>query len=251
MHVVRVYYDGDIKSNTLITLGIKASHHILRVLRINIGDALVIFNGKAGEYSATFTAIKHKHAIVAVTTMQRTQTESPVQLELAQGISRGERMDYALQKAVELGVSKIVPLFTERCGVKLKNKRLENRLAHWNSIIVGACEQSGRCIIPPLATAQPLDQWLTKKRSGLQLVCDPRAQTTLSALPKTATHVTVLIGPEGGLTAEELQHAKNAGFIGFSLGPRILRTETAALAALTSLQLRFGDLDANFTVSDN
>ena len=242
MHILRVYYNNDIKSNSSIKLDAKASHHLVRVLRIKMGDALILFNGEGNEYTATLTAIENKHAIVNVMSEQPGQTESPLQLELGQGISRGERMDYTIQKSVELGVSKIVPLFTERCGVTLTDKRLENRLRHWRNVIISACEQSGRCIIPELATAQPLNTWLTQKRNGLKLVCDPNAEKGLSDLPKTEKQVTVLIGPEGGLTDEEMQQEKNADFIGFSLGPRILRTETAAVAAVSLLQSHFGDM---------
>lgn len=242
MHTFRVYYNNDIKSNSSIKLGSKASHHLVRVLRIKMGDALILFNGEGNEYTAMLTAIENKHAIVDVMNERPGQTESPLQLELGQGISRSERMDYTIQKSVELGISKIAPLFTKRCGVTLTDKRLENRLTHWRNVIISACEQSGRCFIPKLATAQPLNVWFTQKRNGLKLVCDPNAKKRLSDLPKTEEHVTVLIGPEGGLTDEEMQQAKNADFIGFSLGPRILRTETAAVAAVSLLQSHFGDM---------
>lgn len=242
MSTLRVYYDGDLKPNVSIRLGIKASHHVLRVLRIKTGGDLVIFNGKGSEYSAKLAAIDSKHAVVDVISKNNTETESPLQIELGQAISKGERMDYAIQKTVELGVASITPLLTERCNVKLTAKRLDNRLAHWHGVIIAACEQSGRCIIPELKTAQPLGAWLSTKREGLKFVCDPNANKNLSALPKIEKRVTVLIGPEGGLSTEEIENAKNAGFIGFSLGPRILRTETAAVTAVALLQSHFGDL---------
>jgi len=242
MPMLRVYYDGDLKPGSSISLDLKASHHVLRVLRIKKSGDLIIFNGKGSEFTAKLVGIDKKQAIVDVMTKIMTHTESPLHIELGQAISKGERMDYAIQKSVELGVSKIVPLFTERCNVKLTDKRLENRLSHWRGVIISACEQSGRCIIPELATAESLNSWLAKKRKGLKLVCDPGSKKGLSLLPKATEQVSILIGPEGGLSDDEIQHAKNTGFSDFSLGPRVLRTETAAVVAISLLQSYLGDM---------
>ena len=239
---LRLYHDGDITVSAIIKLGVAASHHLLHVLRAKTGSDLLIFNGNGSEYVGTLLSIENKQAIIRISSQHTPSRESPVMITLGQGISRGDRMDYAVQKSVELGESKITPLLTQRCQPPLKKSRLDNRLAHWRSIVIGACEQSGRCVIPELSKAEPLDAWLPTSKGGLCVVCDPGATQHFSHLPESATQITLLIGPEGGFTQSEIQQAKSVGFIGVSLGPRILRTETAAVVALALLQSRYGGL---------
>ena len=241
MSIPRIYYPNDLKNVTILPLDVKTSHYLLDVLRLKPQRSFVIFNGRGGEYHAQLVAVKQKIATIEIHAYQEPLTESPLKITLGQGISRGERMDYAIQKSVELGVNRITPLLTTRCNVSFTAERLQNRLAHWQGVIISACEQSGRCMVPELQTVQPLSDWLTQSRSGCQWVCDPAGDPlTLTDAPHPP--MTVLIGPEGGLTTEEIQLAQQNGFTSVSLGPRVLRTETASVTILSLLQYRFGDI---------
>lgn len=241
MRIPRFFYADELSVGRTITLSPVASHHLITVLRIDSGQPVIIFNGDGHEFMGHFITSHKKLAQVAITAMQECLNESPLFIELGQAISRGEKMDYAVQKAVELGVNRIVPLFTTRCAVKFKNDRQENRLAHWQGIVTHACEQSGRCWVPDVVAPLTLAQWLSHERDGLSLVCDPNASESLRDYQKPA-RLTLLIGPEGGLSDDEISLAKKSGFAGLSLGPRILRTETAAVVALSLIQHLFGDL---------
>jgi 16S rRNA (uracil1498-N3)-methyltransferase len=200
-----------------------------------------LFDGSGAEYAASITEISKKQVNVQVLDLLRQEPITSLPICLMLGISRGERMEFALQKAVELGVSELRPLFTERCQVKLTGKRLAQRLGHWRRLIVNACEQSGRCRIPELAEAESLAACLQRQRPGISLLLDPRSTQSLRELPEPRTGVTLLVGPEGGLSEEERTLALQHDFIGISLGPRILRTETAPLAAIAGLQTLWGD----------
>jgi 16S rRNA (uracil1498-N3)-methyltransferase len=170
------------------------------------------------------------------------ENESPLNIHLAQGISRGDRMDFTLQKSVELGVNTITPIFTERCGVKLSGERLEKKHQQWQKIVISACEQSGRCAVPIVATPIYLADWLAQETAALKLNLHPKAEHSIMNLPIENQRVRLLIGPEGGLSDDEIANANKAGFHDVLLGPRVLRTETAALTAITALQCRYGDL---------
>ncbi|MEJ2565823.1 MAG: 16S rRNA (uracil(1498)-N(3))-methyltransferase, partial [Gammaproteobacteria bacterium] len=202
---------------------------------------LILFNGEGGEFAATVTDIDKRTVTVAVGDFQPTEREPPLQLHLAQGISRGERMDYTIQKAVELGVSRIIPLFTEHCGVRLDGERLARRVRHWQGVVIGACEQCGRNHIPRIDSPVTLAQWLMTPAEGLRVVLAPDAQRTLAQFPVPTDPVMLLIGPEGGLSDQEISQAQAAGYLGLRLGPRILRTETAAVAALAAMLGIWGD----------
>jgi 16S rRNA (uracil1498-N3)-methyltransferase len=241
MRIPRFFFAGDLVIDAVVTLSVTASHHLCNVLRIDPGQPVMLFNGDGKEYLGRFIDRQQKLARVCILSVSDGQTESPLFIELGQAISRGDKMDYAIQKAVELGVNRIVPLFTERCAVKFKQDRQENRLTHWQGVITHACEQSGRCVVPDIASPLTLTDWLAQKREGLCFVCDFAPPQPLSNLNRVH-RVTILIGPEGGLSAAEITHAKTVGFLGLSLGPRTLRTETATVAALTLLQNRWGDL---------
>lgn len=243
MTITRIFQPVSLQTNTTITLESDAAHHVARVLRATIGDAIVVFNGEGGEFKGAITEINKKNVIVTLTHFEDKHTESPLELYLAQGISRGEKMDYTIQKAVELGVKKIYPLLTERCNVKLDDERREKRLQHWSSIIVSACEQSGRNQLPEIFMPQTLEKFLGQTDAEFKFVLAPQAEKKLSQyqLPPHS-RVVLLIGPEGGLSATEIELAERKGFLPLNLGPRILRTETAAVAALTALQFHAGDL---------
>lgn len=240
MHTPRFFYQGDLAVNALITLPADASHHLLNVLRIKPGEAVIIFNGNGKEFLGRYVNHQKKSAQITIESMRDCPTESSLFIELGQAISRGEKMDYAIQKAVELGVNRIVPLFTQRCAVKFKEDRQEKRMAHWRNVVIHACEQSGRCRLPELSEPLTLAQWFSLKKEGVSLVCDPYTKQSLRNI-KQSHRVNLLIGPESGLTEEEITQAKMYGFSGFSLGPRILRTETATVAALAILQYTWGN----------
>jgi 16S rRNA (uracil1498-N3)-methyltransferase len=244
VRLTRVYVDAPLAAGERVILEGNAASHVTRVLRLRVGEALTLFNGAGGEYDASIDAARGGRLTVAVGEPRAVERESPLTLTLAQGVSRGERMDLVVQKATELGVSGIVPLFTERSVVRLGAEQAERKLNHWRAIAIAACEQSGRNRLPKVAPPVSLADLLRSgtDREGGRLLLSPGATSRIDALPRPATSVTVLIGPEGGLTNAEQEAAVAAGFLPVRLGPRVLRTETAAIAALTVLQLEFGDL---------
>ncbi len=242
MRIPRIYYAGKLKPNSEVTLRFEPSNHILHVLRLKLGSPLILFDGTGGEYNAQLFAIDKQHVIAKVEKFTGREIESPLKIHLGQGISRGEKMDYTIQKAVELGVSKITPLFTEYCNVKLSGERLQKRLQHWQSIAIGACEQCGRNRIPSIDYAQDLQTWIPRSKSDISLTLYHRANQTLADLPQRISTVTILIGPEGGLSDHEMEFAQRYNFIPVCFGPRILRTETAALTAISILQSKWGDM---------
>lgn len=215
--------------------------HAIQVLRLKQGALIQLFNGKGLEYQATLTHVERKRSEAELVEQLTQASESPLNITLLQGISRGERMDFAIQKAVELGVNQIIPVMTERCNVQLKHDRTEKRLAHWQGVIVSACEQSGRAVLPTLSEVVDMQNALNSTADTMKLVLDPQAQTRFNDL-QAATQLTLLIGPEGGLTDDEVNMAKSSGFTAVQFGPRILRTETASTAALAVVQSLWGDL---------
>lgn len=242
MPIARIYQEGSLSPQGRFRLTDEASHHVARVLRARLGDQLTLFNGQGGEYTATITAIDKKNVEVEMLAFTDRQAESPLDIYLAQGIARGEKMDFIMQKAVELGVNHIIPLITERCNVKLDPHREEKRIQHWQSVVISACEQSGRNNIPIVLSPQTLKEWLTQIKADICLVLSPHTQAKLPVQSITSTsRIVLLIGPEGGLSSEEIEMAMQHGFHPWHLGPRVLRTETAALAAISALQYAFGD----------
>jgi 16S rRNA (uracil1498-N3)-methyltransferase len=244
MRIPRIHLRQALAPGTRLPLDDAASGHVLRVLRLKPGAALVIFNGDGGEYEATLTDVENRTAVVTLGRFLDPRRESPLAITLAQGISRGERMDYTLQKSVELGVARIVPLETAFSQVRLDGARLERRRQHWEGVIASAAEQCGRTRLSELAPLTPLGGWLASRDdAGLCLVLDPAGDVTLSQLAApTNGRINLLAGPEGGLSDQEIAQARRAGYQGLRLGPRILRTETAGIAALAALQTVWGDL---------
>lgn len=247
MHKTRIYQNSDFNLHTTMKLSEDAFGHIVRVLRLVEGDIIAMFNGKEPvQYLAKLVDVKKKDACIEILSQESVYNESPANIHLGQGVSRGDRMDFTLQKSVELGVNKITPLFTERCGVKLSGDRLAKKHEQWQKIVNSACEQSGRCIVPEVTQPIHLQEWLEQETRAVKLNLHPRAEHSIMTLPisksTTELHVRLLIGPEGGLSDEEINQARLAEFQDVLLGPRILRTETAALTAITALQCRFGDL---------
>lgn len=243
MRIPRIHTPAPLAGGATIELDENAFNHAVRVLRLKQGDSIILFNGAGGEYQAELVEVQKKRASAAVGRFLDTDCESPLPIILGQCISRGEKMDYTIQKAVELGVHEIVPLFSERCGVKLNQERQQKRLRHWHGVTISACEQCGRGRIPRLREAMPLDEWLAQPAASLKLVLDPTARHSFNTLPPPERDVALLIGPEGGLSDAEISRALAGGFHGLRLGPRILRTETAGLTALSLIQQHWGDLN--------
>ena len=220
-----------------------AANHIARVLRLAVGDALILFDGEGGEYAARIEAIRKGTVTVAVLERRTVERESPLSLTLAQAVPRAERMDWVVQKATELGVSRLVPVLSERSVVRLDTRQAQSKQRHWQRIAIAACEQSGRHRIPQVVSPTSLAQFLQSLApGGTRLLLSPEAPAALEGLPSCAGELIVLIGPEGGLTEGEQRAACGQGFTALRLGPRVLRTETAAVAALALLQHRYGDL---------
>ena len=248
MRLTRVYVAAPIAAGKRLVVEGSAANHITRVLRLRSGDALTVFDGRGGEFGARIEEFRKDSVVVAVEDHRPLERESPLRLTLAQGISRGERMDWVIQKATELGTSRIVPLFTKRSVVRLDEKQADRKLQHWRAIAIAACEQCGRNRIPELAAPVDFFDVLPAEASGAtRLLLSPTGDLRIEDLGQDVRQgaskgITVLIGPEGGLEDVEQEAALAAGFKAVRLGPRVLRTETAAIAALTIIQRYFGDL---------
>lgn len=225
-----------------IELDDDAAGHIGRVLRMKTGEQICVFNGQGGEYLCEITHMSKKSICITPKEYANNDSESPLKIHLGQGISRGDKMDFTIQKSVELGVTEITPLFTRRCGVKLNAQRLEKKHAQWQKIAISAAEQSGRNIITTVHPPIELASWLKQPSDELKLTLHPRATHSIKTLPVPTHGVRFIVGPEGGFTDDEIQQTNNQGFEDVRLGPRVLRTETAALTVLSALQLQFGDL---------
>jgi 16S rRNA (uracil1498-N3)-methyltransferase len=241
MRLSRVYMDAPLTSGAPVTLTGSAAGHLTRVLRLRVGEALILFDGTGGEYPGTIEQSQGGSVTVRVGEARPLERESPLTLTLAQGISRGERMDLVVQKATELGATAIVPLLTERSVVRLSAQQADRKVNRWRAIAIAACEQSGRNRLPQLMRPATLADFIRGRDGATRLLLSPGATQRLADVPRT-TRVTVLIGPEGGLTDAEGGSAATAGFVPVRLGPRVLRTETAAIAALALLQREWGDL---------
>jgi len=243
MRLNRVYVDHALSPGQRLRLPDTASGHLLRVLRLREGDECVLFNGDGHDYRARIVSADKRGGEIEVTASETVHTESPLRLWLIQGIARGEKMDLILQKSTELGVAGIIPVISERSEVKLDATRAEKRLAHWHQVIIAACEQSGRARIPALFPPTPLTQCTTAlPETGARWFLAPDATGTLASAHAAPEHPIILaIGPEGGWSPRDRQTLTASGFTALRLGPRILRTETAGLAAIAAMQLRFGD----------
>lgn len=240
--MTRVYVESPVAAGKRVVVEGSAANHIARVLRLRSGDALTVFDGSGGEFGARIEEFRKEAVVVTVEEHRPLDRESPLPLTLIQGISRGERMDWVIQKATELGASRIVPVFTKRSVVRLDEKQAQRKLQHWRAIAVAACEQCGRNRIPDLAAPLDFFDALHLDSTPTRLLLSPTGDLRIDDLKDVGTGITVLIGPEGGLEDIEQESAIAAGFQAVRLGPRILRTETAAIAALTIIQRYFGDL---------
>lgn len=245
MPLPRIYQPVALTDSSEIYLDDGGIQHV-KALRLREKDALILFNGEGKEYEGKITALNHRSTCVTLFSEQTPATEPRLKIHLLQAIARGERMDYIVQKATELGVTSISPLMTERCEVRLCAERLQKRQKHWQQIVISACEQARRVCIPKIHFPQSLTDSLNLNYTqAVALTLDPEGEQTLGDLDavslQTAPEIFILVGPEGGLTASEIQQAKGKGFKPLRLGPRILRTETAAPALLAALQAKWGD----------
>lgn len=243
MRIPRIYQNKTWRVGDTVELDDWAIQHSVTALRLRPGFTLTIFNGQEeGEFQAELVALGKRRYAAKILEFLPKQNESPLSTHLGQSISRGDRMDFALQKAVELGVTEITPLFTEHCSLKLSEEQLENRFRHWQNILISACEQSDRCKMPILHPSRSLSEWLALQKSDVRIVFEPDASTTINGLPDKASHVSFLVGPEGGFSQKEISLAEQSHFKVIRMGPRIVRTETAAIIALSLIQTKWGDL---------
>jgi 16S rRNA (uracil1498-N3)-methyltransferase len=241
MSAPRFFLDQNLAPGARLVLPPGAARHAVRVLRLAAGDTLRLFNGRGGEFDARIDLVSKDEVSVSVTGFRPAECESPLSVLLAQGISSGERMDYTLQKAVELGISAIQPIAAKRSVVKLAGERADKRMAHWHGVLTSACEQCGRNRVPALTPPVSLAAWLAARPAGRLLFLSPLAETRLAELPPPDGLQILVAGPEGGFDPEEIAALHSAHAVPVRLGPRILRTETAALAALAAMQTLWGD----------
>ncbi|WP_299804470.1 16S rRNA (uracil(1498)-N(3))-methyltransferase [uncultured Shewanella sp.] len=242
MRVPRIYQQSPLAIGQSVPLDDEAAGHVGRVLRMSVGEQVSLFNGDGNDYLAEIISASKKNVEVKVLSCEANNSESPLNLHLGQVISRGDRMDFTIQKSVELGVNTITPLFSERCGVKLTGERLEKKIQQWQKIVISACEQSGRSVVPVVRPAMQLSDWCAEASDAVKLNLHPRASHGVNGLTLPNNRVRLVIGPEGGLSSAEIAMTEEHLFTDVLLGPRVLRTETAALTTISALQLKFGDI---------
>jgi 16S rRNA (uracil1498-N3)-methyltransferase len=244
MHIPRIYLTQSLTENTTVELESSAAHHIATVMRMKAGRSIVVFNGQLhqgmfGEFEATLAYVSKKSVAVAVGRFVERKTESPLAVELGACLIKNDRMDWLLQKATELGVTTITPLWSEYTDVKIPEDRLEKKMRHWQQVVINACEQSGRVVVPVVHMPQKIQAWITTVNAEQKIVLHPYVESSASS--HSSESAALLVGPEGGFSEQEVEFAVEKNFNGMVLGPRILRAETAPLAALTALQLQSGD----------
>ena len=242
MRIPRIYHPELLNIGTELTLSYEAAGHLIRVLRMKEGQAIVLFDGSGYEFPSIINSINSKKVQVQIIDKIDRNSESPLNLHLGQVMSRGDKMEFTIQKSTELGVNTITPLISERCGVKYDVKRLEKKREQWQKIAISACEQSGRNKIPHINPVMSLEEWCRDNENALKLNLHPKAQISIGQLTSVDGLTCLLIGPEGGLSDTEIALTEQLNFKQVLLGPRVLRTETAALSAITALQVHFGDL---------
>ncbi len=240
MRTSRLYLPLPVQSGQFLELDEDSGHYLRTVLRLKKGDGVVVFNGDGCEYVSVIETIGRKSVCLSVGTRHERTVESPLAVMLGLGIARGDKMDWSVQKAVELGVTTITPVLTERCVMQLSAEKKGQRWQHWQKIVQHATEQCGRTVLPDLKPIEPLQHWLCRQ-PGLKVFLDPYANSALADFSPVDRSITVLVGPEGGFASHERELAKAAGFNPVRMGGRILRTETAAIAALAAVQALWGD----------
>lgn len=241
MRIPRIYTKQSLVPGRRAFLESDPSHHLTQVLRLSRENEIRLFNGSGREFTAIIEATNKKSVQLQVLNQSDKETEPQLSIQLGIGISKGERMDFAIQKSVELGVTSITPLLTERTAVRLPEMRWKKRLTHWSNSIISACEQSGRNRLPVMDTPTSLTTWLQKLGNEMGILLDQDASLRLNEIPRPRNKINLLAGPEGGLSENEKILAIQSGYVAVSLGPRIMRTETAPLAAIAAIQILWGD----------
>lgn len=241
MRLTRIYQPQALNTGQIISLSKGAARHLIHVLRLQVGDAFIVFNGQAGEFQATIIEQIKKTVYVKLGEFNTVSRESPLQITLVQAVLRSDKMDYLLQKAVELGVTHFIPLLTAHSTLKLAPERWKKRYLHWQGVIQAACEQSGRTRMPTLENPMTFDVAVTALKAKARIILQPTAKQTLHSLPACQT-IVLFVGPEGGWSERELNCAQDTGYHSLQLGPRVLRAETAGLAAISLLQYLQGDV---------
>lgn len=243
MRIPRIYVDLPLAEHSTFDLPDGAFQHCCKVLRLKDDHPIIVFNGLGGQYHAKLANVQKRSAQLTVENFVTLDNESPLKVTIGQSISRGERMDYAVQKAVEAGVYRIQPLFSERCEVRLNDARLEKRVQHWQQVAISAAEQSGRGVVPEVCFPIPLEEWVVNCNDMLKLTLHHHSARPLQDFSEPKNQqIALLIGPEGGLSEDEVRFAQQHQFSAIALGPRVLRTETAPVVALTALNMRWGDI---------
>lgn len=242
MRTHRLYFPDLTSAMSVVTLDKSASRYLLQVLRCKPGQTIQLFNGNGIQCDGTLESAGKNAATIKLSKCDQVTHESPLHIQLVLGISKGDRMDIAIQKSVELGVTEILPIHTEYSVVNLSTERAQKRLSHWQGIIINACEQCGRNHLPKLHSVQTFAQWLTSAHGDVLWLFDPQSRQHLSQQSSPSGPITILIGPEGGLSDDEISSAQKSGFKAMQFGPRILRTETAVIATLSAIQTLWGDL---------
>lgn len=242
MRIPRFFVDAPLIPDQSIELPAELAHYMGNVLRLKVGAPVVLFNGNGNDFPSEIIDISKRKVSALVNAQIGINVESPLHLHLGQAISKGDRMEFALQKAVELGVSEITPIVTEHCNVKVNDQRWEKKHLGWQKLIVSACEQSQRNVIPVLHPIVTIGQWLALSTKLNKIILSPGASTYLTNLARPSIGFQLLIGPEGGLSEQEVYSAEQLGYTPCNIGSRVLRTETAAIASLTVLQALYGDL---------
>ena len=240
MRTPRVHTTQPLEVGSTVTLESSVSRYLMQSLRKTEGAQIEVFNGNGAQYSATIVSGSKTAVTIQVESEDQISKESPLAIHIGLAISKGDRMDYGIRKIVELGGNQITPLITRRCEVRLSNERMEKRLKHWQAIVISACEQCGRNRIPELHEPLSLEQWLDTVEEPARLIFQPGGSASLGDRPVPES-VALLVGPEGGFESLEVEQAQQAGFDSVMLGPRILRTETTPLAAISVLQYLWGD----------
>lgn len=243
MTLHRVHVDLPLQCGESLTLPPAAFRHLIQVLRLKTGAAVTVFNGRGGEYRARIGQVSKRQAWIEVVEFVDVSRESPLDLRLVQAVSKGERMDWTVQKAAEIGATQVVPVLSQFCNVSMNAARWEKKRTHWQAVMTAACEQCGRTRIPALGPIQTLSDWLDSPAAGTRLILDPDQGQPIANFAGATAPIDLLIGPEGGFSESEIRTAINAGCKAARMGPRLFRTETAGLAAMAVLQALAGDLN--------
>ena len=241
MSLTRAYLEGPLAEGIEFELSAEVQRRLVQVLRMRAGDQFIAFDGQGGEFEATLSRVEKRTARAIIEQRIEADRESRLKITLAQSVGKGDRMDWAVQKAVETGASVVVPLLSERCNVSIDAPRQAKRLQHWQGVIVAACEQSGRTRLPELAAFTDFARWVAQDPAPVKLLLDASGEPLRQVLPEGLTDLSLTVGPEGGFSDDELAMARSAGFRIVRLGPRILRNETAGIAAISALQVLSGD----------